>query len=63
VGFEPAGTSQRERYAINGTSRVTPLRQPEAIDNPLKDILRACARRLLARQSMPEVKAFLSTAI
>jgi hypothetical protein len=35
AGVEPARTSRGERYAMNETSNVVPLRQPDEIDDPL----------------------------
>src|ERR1700756_5680267 len=53
------GTSQGERYAINDNSNVFPLRQPGNIDDPLTDILRSGARRLLAQAIELEAETFL----
>ncbi|MGY3146519.1 hypothetical protein ACVWYQ_003518 [Bradyrhizobium sp. USDA 3397] len=40
--------SVEERYAINETSNIVPLRQPDEIDDPLTNILRAGAKANLA---------------
>jgi transposase-like protein len=45
---------------MNETSNIVPLRQPEAIDDPLTDILRAGARRLLAQAIESEAEVFLA---
>jgi hypothetical protein len=34
---------------MNETSKIVSLRQPDAVDDPLTDILRAGARQLLAQ--------------
>ncbi|MBL7405963.1 IS256 family transposase, partial [Escherichia coli] len=41
-------------------TNIVRLRQPEAIDDPLTDVLRAGARRLLAQAVELEADAFLS---
>jgi hypothetical protein len=61
AGVEPARTSQGERYAMNETTKVVPLRQPDEIDDPLTNILRAGARQLLAQAVEIEVETFLAT--
>ena len=42
-------------------STVVPLRQPDAIDDPLTEVLRSGARRLLAQAVEVEAEAFLAT--
>src|SRR5665811_1789939 len=49
AGVEPARTSQGERYAMNENSNVVRLRHADEIDDPLTNILRSGARRLLAQ--------------
>src|SRR6266403_6316 len=61
AGVEPARTSQGERYAMNETSKIVALRQPDDIDDPLTNILRAGARQLLAQAVEIEVETFLAT--
>ena len=46
---------------MNETTNIVPLRQPDAIDDPLTDILRAGARQLLAQAIEAEVETFLAT--
>ncbi len=46
---------------MNETTNIVPLRQPDEIDDPLTDILRAGARQLLAQAVEIEVEMFLST--
>ena len=41
-------------------SNVVRLRQPDAVDDPLTEVLRACARQLLAQAVELEVEAFLA---
>src|SRR6516165_9784977 len=48
-----------QRYAMNENSNVFPLRQPGNIDDPLTDILRSGARRLLAQAIEMEAETFL----
>ena len=42
-------------------STIVPLRQPDAVDDPLTAILRSGARRLLAQAIEAEAEAFLAT--
>lgn len=44
---------------MNETSNIIPLRQPDEIDDPLTNILRAGARQLLAQAVEVEVETFL----
>jgi hypothetical protein len=48
AGVEPARTSQEERYAMSRDTTVILFRQPEAIDDPLSEVAREGARRMLA---------------
>src|SRR5665811_418991 len=61
AGVEPARTSQGERYAMNENSSVVRLRLPDEIDDPLTNILRNGARRLLTQAVEMEAEAFLAT--
>ena len=45
---------------MNETSNIIPLRQPDEIDDPLTNILRAGARQLLAQAVEVEVETFLA---
>ena len=45
---------------MNETTNVVRLRQPDEIDDPLTDVLRAGARRLLAQAVELEAEAFLA---
>ena len=60
VGDEATRTSRKERYAMN-KNRVIPLRQKGEIDDPLTDILRAGARRLIAQAVEAEFETFLAS--
>ena len=46
---------------MNETSKIIALRQPDEIDDPLTNILRAGARQLLAQAVEIEVETFLAT--
>jgi transposase-like protein len=46
---------------MNETSNIVALRQPDDIDDPLTNILRAAARQLLAQAVEIEVETFLAT--
>ena len=46
---------------MNETSNIVALRQPDTIDDPLTNILRAGARQLLAQAVEIEVETFLAT--
>src|SRR5674476_578380 len=61
AGVEPARTSQGERYAMDENSSVVRLRLPDEIDDPLTNILRNGARRLLTQAVEMEAEAFLAT--
>jgi putative transposase len=43
------------------TTNIVRLRQPDAIDDPLTDILRAGARKLLAQAIESEAEAYLAS--
>src|SRR3954465_10188766 len=46
---------------MTSDTTVVPLRQPDAIDDPLTVVLRSGARRLLAQAVEAEAEAFLAT--
>jgi N-terminal domain of anti-restriction factor ArdC len=52
VGSQTTRTSKRERYAMN-ENRVVHVRQKEEIDDPITEILRWGARRLIVRLTVP----------
>ena len=45
---------------MNTSSNIVRLRQPDEIDDPLTDVLRSGARRLLAQAVELEAEAFLA---
>ena len=45
---------------MTSDSTVVPLRQPDAVDDPLTAVLRSGARRLLAQAMEAEAEAFLA---
>src|ERR1700733_7098858 len=57
---KPSRISRGERYAMNETSNVVSLRQPDEIDDPLTNVLRSGARQLLAQAVELEAEAFLA---
>ncbi len=58
--MKPTRTSQGERYAMNETTNVLRLRQPDEIEDPLTDVLRTGARKLLAQAIEIEAETFLA---
>src|SRR5215218_3811049 len=60
AGVEPARTSPGERYAMNDITSIVRFRQPDDIDDPLTQILRAGARKLLAEAIEREAEVFLA---
>jgi transposase-like protein len=57
---KPARTSNKERYALSD-NRIIPCRQKDEIDDPLTEILRAGARRLIAQAVEAEFETFLAS--
>jgi putative transposase len=49
-----------KRYAMSRDSTVIPFRQPEAIDDPLTEVAREGARRMLAQVLITEADAFVA---
>ena len=62
AGVEPARTSRKERYAMSRDSNVLRFRQPEAVDDPLTELAREGARRMLAQVMVAEAD-FLSPCV
>src|ERR1700676_1932550 len=60
AGDEPARTSRKERYAMSRDSNVLQFRQPDAIDDPLNELAREGARRILAQALIAEADAFVA---
>src|SRR5215217_7565068 len=61
AGVQPARTSPGERYVMTETTNIVRLRQPDTIDDPLTDILRVGARKLLAQAIEIEAEAYLAS--
>jgi transposase-like protein len=57
---KPARTSNKERYALT-EHKVISYRQKDEIDDPLTEILRAGARRLIAQAVEAEFETFLAS--
>src|SRR4029453_11018649 len=53
-------TSRRSDTPMSTSTNVVRLRQPDEIDDPLTEVLRAGARRLLAQAVELEAEAFLA---
>src|SRR5258708_30120144 len=51
---------QKERYAMLKGTTVVRFRQPDAIDDPLTELAREGARRILARAVVAEADAFVA---
>jgi hypothetical protein len=49
-----------KRYAMSRDTTVVPFRQPEAIDDPLTEVAREGARRMLAQVLIAEADAFVA---
>src|SRR6266536_3504891 len=60
TGVESARTSRKERYAMSRDTTVIPFRQPDAIDDPLSELAREGARRMLAQVLVAEADAFVA---
>src|ERR1019366_7346510 len=60
VGDQTTRTSKKERYAMN-ENRVVPFRQEDEIDDPLTEILRTGAHRLITRAVEIEFDTFLAS--
>ena len=48
AGVEACQIFQKERYAMEKTTDIIAFRQPESVDDPLTEIARDGARRMLA---------------
>jgi hypothetical protein len=60
AGVEPARTSRKKRYAMSRDTTVVPFRQLEAIDDPLSEVAREGACRMLAQVLIAEADAFVA---
>ena len=59
AGVEPARPLQKERYAMKDDTSIIPLRQPGSVEDPLTEIAREGARRMLMTALDAEIGAFL----
>ena len=60
AGAEACQNFQKERYAMEKTTDIIPLRQPESVEDPLTEIARDGARRMLAAALRAEADAFVA---
>ena len=59
AGAEACQNFQKERYAMKNDRDIIALRQPESVDDPLTEIARDGARRMLAAALRAEADAFV----
>jgi len=59
AGVEACQNFQKERYAMKNDTEIIALRQPESVDDPLTEIARDGARRMLAAALRAEADAFV----
>ena len=59
AGVEACQNFQKERYAMKNDRDIIALRQPESVDDPLTEIARDGARRMLAAALRAEADAFV----
>jgi putative transposase len=57
--IKPARTSRKERYAVNEDTSIVQFRQPGSAEDPLTEIAREGARRMLATALEAEIGTFL----
>jgi len=60
AGDEACQNFQKERYAMKNDTDIITLRQPESVDDPLTEIARDGARRMLAAALRAEADAFVA---
>ncbi|MFT6531377.1 MAG: hypothetical protein ACJASC_000906 [Limimaricola cinnabarinus] len=60
AGAEACQTLPKERYALKNDTDIIPLRQPHSLDDPLTEIAREGARRMLAAALRAEADAFVA---
>jgi transposase-like protein len=60
AGDQACQNFQEERYAVKKNTDIIPLRQPETVDDPLTEIARDGARRMLAAALRAEADAFVA---
>lgn len=59
AGDEACQNFQKKRYAMKNDTNIIALRQPEAVDDPLTEIAREGAHRMLAAALRAEADAFV----
>jgi len=60
AGDQACQNFQKERYAMRNDTDIIALRQPESVDDPLTEIAREGARRMLAAALRAEADAFIA---
>jgi transposase-like protein len=60
AGDQACQNFQKERYAMKNDTDIIALRQPESVDDPLTEIARDGARRMLAAALRAEADAFVA---
>jgi transposase-like protein len=60
AGVEACQNFQKERYAMKNDTDIIALRQPESVDDPLTEIARDGARRMLAAALRAEADTFVA---
>jgi len=60
AGDQACQNFQKERYAMKNDIDIIALRQPESFDDPLTEIARDGARRMLAAALRAEADAFVA---
>jgi transposase-like protein len=60
AGDQACQNFQKERYAMKDDTDIIALRQPESVDDPLTEIARDGARRMLAAALRAEADAFVA---
>ena len=63
AGAEACQNFQEERYAMEKITDIIALRQPETVDDPLTEIARDGARRMLAAALRAEADAFVAKSL
>jgi len=61
AGDQACQNFQEERYAMTNDTDIIALRQPESVDDPLTEIARDGARRMLAAALRAEADAFVAS--
>jgi putative transposase len=59
-GCQASRTSRKERYAMSRDAIVIPFRQLAGIDNPLSELAREGALRMLAQVLIAEADSFVA---